>query len=150
MRNLIIFIVGICGFLNTMHVGFLPKMIVLSKKQMTCLVDNAYHEAMGEGKIGRLLVTQVVLNRAYIKEESYCAIVYAHKQFSWTLEKRRNISFEIRKKLEYEIIELLHNITEIPEELRDATYFHTTSIKPSWSRKQPYLGTYKNHQFYAN
>jgi spore germination cell wall hydrolase CwlJ-like protein len=149
MRNLIIFIVGICGIFNTLHIGPLPKSIVLSKKQLTCLVDNAYHEAMGEGKVGRLLVTQVVLNRAHVKEESYCSIVYAHKQFSWTLAKRKHISPEIRKKLEYEIIELLHDIAEIPSDLKDATYFHTTSIKPYWVKTQQYLGTYKNHRFYS-
>lgn len=149
MRSLIVFVFGILFALNTVHVALMPAFVSITKKQLTCLVDNAYHEAMAEGKLGRLLVTQVVLNRAKLKEESYCSIVYAHKQFSWTLTKRKSIKPELRKKLEYEVIELLHGIVKIPDGFKEATYFHTTSVNPYWSKKIAYVGTHRNHRFYA-
>ena len=149
MRSLIVFVFGILFTLNTVHVAAMPAFVSITKKQLTCLVDNAYHEAMAEGKLGRLLVTQVVLNRAKLKEESYCSIVYAYKQFSWTLAKRKSIKPELRKKLEYEVLELLHNMVKIPEDFKAATHFHTISVKPDWSKKIAYAGTHKNHRFYA-
>ncbi len=149
MRNLIILIFGVCFTLNTIHAALVPKIVKIEKKQLNCLVENAYHEAMAEGKVGRLLVTQVVLNRAKSANKDYCNIVYAYKQFSWTLSKKKKIDKKLRKLLEYEILVLLHSKSELPKRFLDATHFHTIAIRPYWASTKQYLGTYKNHKFYA-
>ncbi len=149
MRNLIILMFSLCFTMNTIHAGIVPKFVKIEKKQLTCLVENAYHEAMGEGKVGRLLVTQVVLNRAREFNQDYCSVIYAYKQFSWTLFKKKQIDKKIRKVLEYEILVLLHSKRELPRRFLEATHFHTTAVKPYWASTKQYLGTYKNHKFYV-
>ena len=116
---------------------------------MTCLVKNAYHEAKGEPVKGRLLVTQVVFNRAKHVDD-LCNVVYAKNQFSWTSQNKRSIKIPeaIRQQYEYEILSMYHGFTEMPAWAIKASHFHATYVRPSWSRKFAYLGRIGGHHFY--
>ena len=120
----------------------------LSKKELECLVNNAYHEAYGEGSIGMLLVTQVVFNRVKKSSKSACQVIYANNQFSWTDKKHKKISKQTFKELEYLVLSLYYNSNKVPSKFRNAMYFHNTSVKPTWSRKFVKLGNHRNHVFY--
>ena len=117
-------------------------------KDLDCLVVNAFHEAMGEGKIGRLLVTQVVMNRAERASKSFCEIVFEANQFSWTLSKRKHIPIEVYHNLASEIHELYNNKSIIPIDFYDVTHFHEVKVNPYWSKKLVRVGVHKQHVFY--
>lgn len=119
----------------------------LTAKQMKCMVDNAFHEAYAEGKLGRQIVMKVVLNRA-VGSEDICEKVYAPKQFSWTSFKKKKFSEKIGRELAAEVEEVYYGFAKIPEEFLNATHFHVLKVKPVWRKSFKKLGVWKNHIFY--
>jgi N-acetylmuramoyl-L-alanine amidase len=124
-----------------------PKYHV-SKRQMDCLVKNAFYEANTQGTVGRILVTNVVINRSKATGESFCSVVYAPYQFSWTLFKVKPIPRSSYLKIRKEIKRFLNSEIEIPEYLGSATHYHEKSIRPFWIKSSKRLGMYKDHIFY--
>jgi spore germination cell wall hydrolase CwlJ-like protein len=123
----------------------------IPKHELKCLVDNAFYEARGEGEIGMLLVTKVVLNRARQNKESYCSTIYKRNQFSWTLMKNlKRIPNDTRKSLEYLVLNVHYDLVDhlVPEHLTNALFYHAGFVKPSWAKNQKKLGTWGNHIFY--
>lgn len=120
----------------------------LPKKQLNCLVDNAYHEARGEGTLGILLVSQTVLNRAKEKKKSICETVYASKQYSWTSKSNTKIPLKERERLQRILVLFSKGLLAVPQRFRDAYYFHHIEVKPYWSKNFIKCGKWKNHVFY--
>jgi len=149
---LTVFMFLLCtSFLPTSELGInsdLPYVKGIAKEELDCLVINAYHEARGEGRIGRLLVTQVVINRAEIASKSFCEIVFQPKQFSWTLGKIKKVPEEVYHNLAFEIYELYNNKSIIPIDFYDVTHFHEVKVNPYWSKKLVKIGTHNQHVFY--
>lgn len=121
---------------------------VIAVEQLSCLVQNAYHEAFGEGVTGVLLVTQVVLNRAKIKKVSYCSVVFEEYQFSWTLTAPKKIKRKDWVFLERVITEFYIGLRDVPKEFKTATHFHANYVNPYWADQLEFLGSWKNHLFY--
>ena len=149
---LTVFMFLLCTFFwPTSQVGIKSDVINvkgIAKEELDCLVINAYHEAMGEGRLGRLLVTQVVINRAERASKSFCEIIFQANQFSWTSSKRKEIPKEVYYNLAFEAYELYNNKSIIPIDFYDITHFHEVRIKPYWAEKLIQVGTYKQHVFY--
>lgn len=117
-------------------------------KQIECLVKNVYHEARGESKHGRLLVTATVINRAAIKKKSYCEVVYEYKQYSWTLDKRlldKKIPPAVYRNLETEILQAI----DTNSLNKTVTHYHRKDIKPHWSKSLKFFVKVENHIFYG-
>lgn len=55
------------------------------QKEIHCLAENVYHEARNQSKRGQLAVLHVTQNRANKQNKHLCDIVWAPKQFSWTI-----------------------------------------------------------------
>ncbi len=124
------------------------KAAQLSEEEELCLIKNAYHEAFNQGTIGMALVTQVVLNRAYKKNKSFCEIVYAPYQFSWTLFKERKIHEKDFQKVRKIVFDVYHGFLQVPANFENATYFHTKAVKPKWRKAVVKVGIWKDHIFY--
>ena len=122
----------------------------LSTKQLKCLVDNAYYEAYGEGKVGVLLVTQVVFNRSSLNNETHCQTIYKKKQFSWTeMRNIKKVPLEARKELEKLIIAFHKGrLNYLPSNLKNALFYHANYVKPDWFKTRTKIGVWKNHIFY--
>lgn len=64
--------------------------IKYTKKDVECLTKNIYYEAGVEDRTGKYAVANVTVNR--VKKgywgNDVCSVVYAKKQFSWTLKKK--------------------------------------------------------------
>ena len=126
--------------------------VQLQKSELKCLVDNAYYEARGEGVVGMLLVTKVVINRAVASKTSYCSVVYKRKQFSWTENTYlRTISKKDRDAIEVLILDLVNGDLNhvIPKQLLNAVFYHNTSVQPYWTTSVKRLGSWNNHVFYS-
>lgn len=121
----------------------------IPEKELNCLIKNAFYEANGEGKTGRLLVTQVVFNRAV--DNKFCNTIYRPHQFSWTSSKRKvrsSIPEESYKMLRTEVLELYYGVASVPKYLSSATHYHTKWVKPAWGQKFRIAGEWKSHIFY--
>lgn len=69
------------------------QQISLNEKEFDCLSRNIYWESMHEPLIGQIAVAHVTHNRVKSGKwgESFCEVVFAKKQFSWTnFKKIRN------------------------------------------------------------
>lgn len=121
---------------------------VLPKRQLDCLIKNAYYEAGNQGELGRALVNQVVVNRARLWKKSYCSVIYQKKQFSWTLFRNSPIPKEEYRKIKQEVIDFFKHPPQIPKRFKEATHYHASYVNPYWSDDIQYLGAYKHHKFY--
>ncbi len=111
------------------------------KEQAKCLATNVYHESRGEPFEGQILVAKVTLNRAKTYQD-ICKEVYKHKQFSWTLNKRKYITDSVAYKKAFDAAHLA--IWSDSE----CTHFHTQKVKPRWRRSLKICDSVGNHIFY--
>lgn len=118
----------------------------ITKEQLNCLVKNAYYESRGEGTMGVMLVTKVVLNRTF--DNDYCKTIYKYKQFSWTLKTQKQMSQIEKEKITILVLLFYNGYLKVPKEFENATHFHATYVKPSWAKKLKFLGKWENHLFY--
>jgi len=70
-----------------------PAEAAADSSEVTCLAENVYYEARGEGATGMVAVAAVALNRAMATGRSVCSVVYERSgagcQFSWTCNGTR-------------------------------------------------------------
>jgi N-acetylmuramoyl-L-alanine amidase len=119
-----------------------------SKDEKMCMALNIYHEARGEGSEGMIAVANVVVNRMRSKRypSTACAVVYQHKQFSWTLDPHLkpvlHFSPEILR------IASLAVSGKLKDNTGGALHFHATRIKPYWASSKRETAVIGNHVFY--
>jgi spore germination cell wall hydrolase CwlJ-like protein len=115
-----------------------------------CLAKNIYMEARGEPLEGQLAVAQVTLNRAASGKfhNTVCGVVYAHRQFSWTLDKTKRVrdTKAWRAALEISRAVLTQSIA-LPN--FTAMHFHTRQTKPYWAKTKTRVAVIGNHVFYS-
>lgn len=126
--------------------------VVIDEKQLTCLAKNIFYEAPMEDYQGKLAVATVTMNRVRSKNfpKTICGVVYQRNsrgcQFSWTCGGRAPFDSSVYNK-SYEIAkEVLTNNTQV-NILKNAMYFHNTSVNPQWkfAKRVAKIG---NHIFY--
>lgn len=141
--------------LSRAHVPVLPKkpFKVISEKELTCLAKNIAFEAPGESYEGKLAVATVTMNR--VKSRSFpktvCGVVYQRNprgcQFSWTCGPRGRLEKDIyaeSRRIARAVLTQNLRLTS----LKNALYFHNTSVSPNWSFAEP-IKQIGNHIFYA-
>ncbi|MGR3762110.1 cell wall hydrolase [Roseobacteraceae bacterium NS-SX3] len=123
-----------------------------------CLAEALYFEARGESVKGQFAVAEVILNRVRSSQfpNSLCGVIKQGTgrryqcQFTYTCDGHKEV---IREKKAYE------RVSKVARAVLDgaktgltegATYYHTTAVKPRWSRvftKTARIGT---HLFYRD
>lgn len=123
--------------------------------ELKCLADTLYFEARGEPVQGQKAVAEVILNRRDSGKfpATVCGVVTQGSskgcQFSYNCGGKARA---IREKAAYARV---HKIAEAalagaPRDITDgATYFHATSVRPSWSRKFTRTAKIGRHIFYT-
>ena len=124
--------------------------------EVTCLAQAIYHEARGEELLGQFAVAEVILNRVELSNypDSVCGVVLQNAnrrnacQFSYACDGRPDTMTEPRaRRLAGAIAQVM--ISGAPRELTDgATHFHTTGVRPRWSRTFQRTAQYGAHLFY--
>jgi hypothetical protein len=126
------------------------EQVKYNKNDVECLTRNIYYEARGEDHRGQMAVAHVTINRLKTGYwgDSICKVVYAKKQFSWTLAKKLPRpdskvwadSEEVARK-----VLAGHRIRGLTRSL----YYHATYIKdPRWADSRHEAGQIGNHIFY--
>jgi len=125
----------------------------ISQSELTCLAKNIYYEAGNESYDGKLAVATVTMNRVRHPRfpKTICGVVYQRTtkgcQFSWTCVSKRPMNNSLYQRAKRVATEVLTKNVRVVS-LKNALYFHNTSIKPNWTFARP-IKQIGNHIFYA-
>ena len=119
-----------------------------SGASVKCLAEALYFEARGESVAGQRAVAEVILNRvdhpAFPK--SVCGVVNQRGQFSY---KGGNLRMKNRSAAARAEAIAKDYLAGAPRTLTGgATYFHTTYVRPSWSKRFVRTTRIGSHIFY--
>ena len=111
---------------------------------LLCLTLNLYHEARGESILGQFAVVQVVRNRAKYDPDKVCRVVFAPKQFSWTIAVPGDDPQQFDR-----LLNIAHLAWQSQDITYGATHYHKITVKPYWTHKMKKTVRIGNHQFYC-
>jgi len=124
--------------------------IKYTQNDIECLTRNIYYEAGVESRVGKYAVAHVTINRLKTGHwgDSICKVVYARKQFSWTLaQKLPRLDNQLWAESEDVARKVLagHRVRGLTKSL----YYHAIYIRdPNWADPQHEAGQIGNHVFY--
>ncbi|WP_299359274.1 cell wall hydrolase [uncultured Paracoccus sp.] len=115
---------------------------------LKCLSEAIYFEARGEPQAGQRAVAEVILNRVDDPRfpKSVCGVINQRGQFSY-----KGNSTRIRNSAAYDRATRIAQeaLSGAPRTLTSgATYFHTTKVSPSWSKRFTRTTRIGAHIFY--
>jgi spore germination cell wall hydrolase CwlJ-like protein len=122
-------------------------------KEEECLAKNIYHEAGVESDVGKVAVGQVTINRLKTGRwgDNLCDVIYAKKQFSWTIskklknEKPKGELWENSKRITKKVLSGLRVKT-----LDKGLFYHTNYIHtPAWVEPGSKITQIDQHIFYT-
>lgn len=128
-------------------------------EQIRCLTINLFNEAAGEPLKGQEMVVQVVINRKnHLKKfgRTYCEVIREPYQFSWTLDIGKAYMLEAKqpltpkdfKKYSKVVLDVLENQHKALDKDKEILYYHSTAVKPKWSKKMTLVYRIGNHLFF--
>ncbi|MGB5863638.1 MAG: cell wall hydrolase [Sulfitobacter sp.] len=126
-------------------------------EEFKCLAEALYFEARGETVKGQFAVAEVIRNRVKSSRfpNSYCGVIHQGTgrkyqcQFTYTCDGRPEV---ISEKGSYARVAKVARATidgRSPDITNGATFYHTTAVRPSWSRKFTNTARFGVHLFYA-
>lgn len=126
------------------------QIVTVKAQDIECLAKNIYHEARGEPFHGQVAVALVTVNRVAsgLFQNTVCKVVYAHKQFSWTLDKNKKVRDSKAWASAVEIATAVLS-RKIHQPDFTAVYFHTRQVRPKWAKTKTITARIGNHIFYA-
>lgn len=127
-------------------------MIKMDKDDIECLAKNIYHEARFEPYVGQIAVAQVTFNRVLDGKwgDTICKVVYARKQFSWTLNKKLRESEPKGNKWKAALhYAKMFQYGVRVKDLDHAKWYHANYISPKWRTDFRHVSTLGRHIFYA-
>ena len=129
---------------------------VVDARELDCLANNIYFEARNQSNLGQLAVGLVTVTRAEHEKwsKTICGVVYDHKQFTWTWDKKQKIG-QHKDSLEYLralnlASRILYGDFDSMREMFNADHYHTTAVHPGWANKLAKIATIDNHIFYVD
>lgn len=129
---------------------------VVDAKELDCLANNIYFEARNQSNLGQLAVGLVTVTRAEHERwsKTICGVVYDHKQFTWTWDKKQKIG-KHKDSLEYLravnlASRILYGEFDSMREMFNADHYHTTAVHPGWANRLAKIATIDNHIFYVD
>ena len=125
-------------------------------KHLNCLSEALYFEARGETIKGQFAVAEVIMNRVASSRypDSVCGVINQGTgrkfacQFTYTCDGRAEV---ITEKSTYARLRKIAKLSmsDLPKTLtKGATHYHTTAVKPKWSRVFPRTAKIGVHLFY--
>jgi len=121
--------------------------VLFDEAEFKCLVKNIYYESRGEPVKGQEAVALVTLNRLKSPRfsNSVCKVVYKHKQFSWTANRKLMMTDKVAlakaKLVAYRVLIGDHSLGNFK-----ATNFHAKYVNPGWGLTK--VATIGQHIFY--
>lgn len=129
----------------------------ITKREINCLNLSGWHEARNQGLLGLMAVAKTTLNRARMEgwPPDVCAVIMEPKQFSWTSLPKHKRQIKLKNNIDkqsYSLVQLATQLSIAAEMMQidfmnGATYYHTTSVNPTWGRKMEVVGVIGDHIF---
>lgn len=129
----------------------------ITQREINCLNLSGWHEARNQGLLGLMAVAKTTLNRVRMEgwPPDVCKVVYQKGQYSWTLKSKKNQQIKLKNNIDkqsYTLVQLATQLSIAAEMLQidfmnGATYYHTTSVNPTWGRKMEVVGIIGDHIF---
>ncbi|WP_254604145.1 cell wall hydrolase [Leisingera sp. ANG59] len=127
-------------------------------EQFACLAEALYFEARGETVKGQFAVAEVILNRVQSEQfpDTPCGVINQGTgrkyqcQFTYTCDGHKEV---IREKKAYQRVAKVARaaLDGLKSELTEgATYYHTTAVRPRWSRTFTNTTRIGVHLFYRD
>lgn len=125
--------------------------------EFQCLTEALYFEARGETVKGQFAVAEVIRNRVKSTRfpNSYCGVINQgtgkkHQcQFSYTCDGYPEVVAEPAAFARVAKVARATIDGKSPDITNGATFYHTTAVRPSWSRKFTNTARFGVHLFYA-
>lgn len=157
MSNISSFLVraALCATMALPVAVSLPATAEAASSELKCLADTLYFEARGESSSGQKAVAEVILNRRDSRKfpPTICGVVTQGSskgcQFSYNCNGKQRA---IREKGAYAKVARVAEaaLGGAPRSLTNgATYFHTTGVRPSWSKRFARTAKIGRHIFYT-
>jgi len=122
---------------------------------LLCLALNIFHEGRGESTIGQEAIAQVTMNRAEMRVDKVCSVVFEPYQFSWTnnlkgneerfMPYREPKAWEEAKRIAYNALK-----GEYRERYKGVTHYHRLDVSPYWRKRIKLVTVIDNHLFYKD
>lgn len=128
------------------------QQIKVSQKDFDCLSKNIYYEARGESMAGKIAVASVTWNRVRSGRwgDTFCSVVYAPKQFSWTFQ---DVRFKIPHGSDWvasRAAALAFLRGDRVAKLGRSDHYHARRVDPRWNRSMKPKGIVGQHIFFAS
>ena len=126
----------------------------ITQRERECLTKNIFHEAGVEPFEGKIAVAQVTFNRLNSGRwgNDICSVVYAKKQFSWTLSQKK-VNENPKGNLWRDSVAAKDAFLSglRVKNLEKSKHYHTDYIKkPYWSKEKSVAARVGQHIFYEN
>lgn len=154
----LVVLVFVMGLLAPMKVSPVVKVqyevISTTVKQLKCLTDVIYYEARDESYEAQLGVATVVMNRVENADypNTICGVVYQRNprgcQFSWVCVPHRIAYPKQYIESRQLAMNVLFNNIRLSS-VRDALFFHTTAVSPSWDKDMELIDSIGVQLFYG-
>lgn len=144
--------------LNAMRSAYPALLVDETKleKEWGCLVEALYFEARGENMQGQIAVAEVILNRVKSRRfpDTICKVISQGAsrrnacQFSFKCDGRPE---EFNEHSAYERVSHVADMMMDGRSLQitgGATFYHTTAVRPGWSRRLSRTTRIGDHLFY--
>jgi len=126
--------------------------------QWQCLAEAIYFEARGEPIDGQIAVAEVVLNRTGDRRfpNSVCGVTKQGAgsgrgcQFSYACDGNSDVMKSALPRTRAEKLATLVLSGRTSDITEGATYFHTRSVRPSWSHRMTRTASIGHHHFYRS
>lgn len=127
-------------------------------EEWSCLTEALYFEARGETVKGQFAVAEVILNRVESERfpSSACGVINQGTgkkyqcQFTYTCDGHKEVIKEPRA---FERVSKVARVAldgKAPELTEGATHYHTTAVKPRWSKTYTKTTAIGTHIFYRH
>ena len=118
-----------------------------------CMAQNAYYETDNNDFLGRVAMSQTVMNRVKVTNFSkfpgtVCDVVYKYKQFSWYWDGKSDKMHNPNARRKAYIAAAVAMMDLIPNMVGESVYYYSLEYKKPWW--EPYMihhGPIGRHQF---
>jgi len=126
------------------------KIVLFDKKEFTCLSENVFYESGHQSYIGKIAVLQTVYNRAETGKwgYSFCNVIHADKQFSWTLKEQKKPRGSAWVASKDAVRAFLNGVRV--RNLSSTDHYHANYASPYWNVSMKKTAIIGDHIFYAS
>ena len=127
------------------------KIVLNDNSEFVCLARNIFFEGSDQPYIGKIAIAQTVFNRAESGKwgHSFCDVIHASKQFSWTMKKNLKEPKGPTWLSSQHAAKMFMNGVRV-KNLEMVDHYHANYSSPYWKDSMDKKATIGGHIFYSS